>query len=94
VILRPLSGKRTPDARADLEGDARVHSLLWNDFRSMSSINVPGLPTAVVPSGLAGNNPVGVQIIGSRYWEDVCLDAASAIEARVGIVATQLWERR
>ena len=93
VVLTPVSVKRTPGARADLEGDARVHSLFWNDLRFMSSINVLGLPAAVVPIGLAGGNPVGAQIIGSRYREDVCLDAAAAIEAKVGIMARRLWER-
>jgi amidase len=93
VVLTPLCVKRTPEARADLDGDARVHSLFWNDLRFMSSINVLGLPAAVVPIGLAGGNPVGVQLIGSRYREDVCLDAAAAIEAKVGIMAQRLWER-
>jgi amidase len=93
VILTPLSVKRTPEANADLGGDARVHSLFWNDLRFMSSINVLGLPAAVVPIGLARGNPVGVQLIGSRYREDVCLDAAAAIEAKVGILAKRLWER-
>ena len=91
--LRPhaASVKRTPEARADLGGDARVRSLFWNDLRFMSSINVLGLPAAVVPVGLVGGNPVGVQLIGSRYREDVCLDAAAAIENRAGILVKQLW---
>jgi amidase len=93
LVLTPLSVKRTPEARADLHGDARIRSLFWNDLRFMSSINVLGLPAAVVPVGLAGRNPVGVQLIGSRYREDVCLDAAAAIEAKVGILAKRLWER-
>jgi amidase len=93
VILTPLSVKRTPEANADLGGDARVHSLFWNDLRFMSSINVLGLPAAVVPIGLVAGNPVGVQLIGSRYREDVCLDAAATIEAKVGIMAKRLWER-
>jgi len=59
----------------------------------MSSINVLGLPAAVVPIGLIGGHPVGVQLIASRYREDACLDAASAIEAKVGIMAQRLWER-
>jgi amidase len=37
---------------------------------------------------------VGVQLIASRYREDLCLDAAAAIEAKVGIMAKQLWQRR
>jgi amidase len=93
VILTPLSVKRTPAADADLGGDARVRSLFWNDLRFMSSINVLGLPAAVVPIGLVEGTPVGVQLIGSRYREDVCLVAAEAIEAKVGIMARRLWER-
>jgi amidase len=93
VMLTPLSVKRTPEANADLGGDARVRSLFWNDLRFMSSINVLGLPAAVVPIGLVAGNPVGVQLIGSRYREDVCLDAAATIEAKVGIMAKRLWER-
>ena len=93
VILTPVSVKRTPEANADLGGDARVHSLFWNDLRFMSAINVLGLPAAVVPIGLVAGNPVGVQLIGSRYREDICLDAAAAIEAKAGIMAKRLWER-
>jgi amidase len=93
VILAPLSVKRTPEVNADLDGDARVRSLFWNDLRFMSSINVLGLPAAVVPVGLVDDNPVGVQLIASRYREDLCLDAAAAIEAKVGIIAKRLWER-
>ncbi len=94
LILTPLSVKRTPEVNADLGGDARVRSLFWNDLRFMSSINVLGLPAAVVPIGLLGGNPVGVQLIASRYREDVCLDAADAIEAKTGTMARRLWERR
>jgi amidase len=93
LILTPLSVKRTPGARADLGGADAVRSLFWNDLRFMSSINVLGLPAAVVPAGLVAGTPVGVQLIASRYREDVCLDAAGAIEARVGIMAKRLWER-
>ena len=93
VILTPLSVKPTPAMNADLGGDARIHSLFWNDLRFMSSINVLGLPAAVVPAGFAGGNPAGVQLIGSRYREDLCLDAAAAIEDKVGIIARRLWER-
>jgi amidase len=57
-------------------------------------MNVLGLPAAVVPVGLHEGLPVGVQIVGSRYREDMCLDAAEAIERKVGILTRQLWERR
>jgi amidase len=93
VILTPLSVMPTPAADADLGGDAMVRKIFWNDVRFMSSINVLGLPAAVVPVGLVGGNPVGVQLIASRYREDVCLDAAAAIEKQVGILCKTLWAR-
>jgi amidase len=36
--------------------------------------------------GLDDGLPLGVQLIGPRYREDVCLDAAAAVEARLGIL--------
>ena len=93
VILTPVSVRRTPAVNADLDGDARVRELFWNDLRFMSSINVLGLPAAVVPVGFAQGAPVGVQVIASRYREDVCLDAAAAIERKAGILVGKLWER-
>jgi amidase len=48
--------------------------------------NLLGLPTAVVPVGVDAGLSQGVQLIGDRYREDVCLDAAQAIEERLGVV--------
>ncbi len=93
LILAPVSVRRTPAARADLEGDAAVKALFWNDQRFLGAISVLGLPSAVTPAGLVEGHPVGVQLIGQRYREDLCLDAAAAIEARVGTLAHQLWAR-
>lgn len=93
IVLTPATVQPTPAPRADLEGDARVRDLFRNDLRFISTINVLGLPAAVVPIGLHLGHPVGVQLIASRYREDLCLDAAQAIERRVGILARKLWER-
>lgn len=51
-------------------------------FRLLITVNLLGLPAVAVPTGLENGHPVGVQIIGSRYREDLCLDAAEAIEAQ------------
>ena len=93
VVLTPLSVRRAPPVGADLEGDDRVRSLMRNDVRFMSAINVLGLPAAVVPVGLAGGAPVGVQLVSSRFREDLCLAAAAAIEERAGPVLPTLWAR-
>ena len=93
LVLTPVSVRRTPAVNADLGGDAAVRAFFWNDTRFISAISVLGLPAAVVPAGLLDGHPVGVQLIGSRYREDLCLDAAAAIEARTGVLAHQLWAR-
>jgi len=53
--------------------------------RLLTAINLLGLPSAAVPVGKTGTVPLGVQVIGSRYREDLCLDAAEAIEAQCGL---------
>ena len=88
LILAPHAVRPTPEVNADLGGEDRVRDLFWNDMRFMSAINVLGLPAACVPAGLVDGAPVGVQLIASRYREDLCLDAAEAIEARVGVMAS------
>ena len=40
-----------------------------------------GLPALTVSTGLVGRVPVGVQLVSSRYREDLCLLAGEAIEA-------------
>ena len=47
----------------------------------------------MTPIGLAAGIPVGAQLIASRYREDLSLDAAAAIEARVGVMTKTLWAR-
>ncbi|MCP3416381.1 amidase family protein [Bradyrhizobium brasilense] len=94
LVVMPTTVRKTPEVNADLGGDQRVKDLFWNDLRFISSINVLGLPAAVVPVGLDEGLPVGVQIVGSRYREDMCLDAAEAIERKAGVLARQLWQRR
>ena len=93
VLLTPLSVRPVPTKDADLEGDARVRELFHGELRFMGAMNVLGLPAAVVPVGLVGGAPAGVQIVASRYREDLCLDAAAAIEAREGTLSAQLWAR-
>ena len=94
LVVMPTTVRKTPEVNADLGGDQRVKDLFWNDLRFISSMNVLGLPAAVVPVGLDEGLPVGVQIVGSRYREDMCLDAAEAIERKAGILVRQLWQRR
>jgi amidase len=48
--------------------------------------NLLGLPAACVPVGFAGETPTGVQIIGDLFRDDLCLNAAEAIEQSLGVL--------
>ncbi|MFI8260122.1 MULTISPECIES: amidase [unclassified Streptomyces] len=45
-----------------------------------------GVPAVAVPTGLADGLPCGVQIVGRAFREDLCLDAAEAVESRLGVL--------
>lgn len=55
-------------------------------MRMVLAVNVLGLPAVALPVGTADGLPQAVQVIGPRYREDLCLDAAAAIEERLGIL--------
>jgi len=92
LILAPVSVQPTPIVNADLAGPEALDAHFRN-LRFTSAINILGLPAAVTPIGLLDGTPVGAQLIASRYREDLCLDAAAAIEQRVGVMAEVLWAR-
>jgi amidase len=60
-------------------------------------MNFTGLPAGNLPTHIAdlpdGPQPIGVQIAGRRWREDLVVDAMRAIEARVPPVCTVLWDR-
>jgi amidase len=56
-------------------------------IRPVVPANLLGLPSACVPAWRdeATGLPIGVLITGPRLREDLCLEAAEAIEARLGL---------
>ncbi|OKO78046.1 amidase [Bradyrhizobium sp. NAS96.2] len=56
-------------------------------MRPVVPANLLGLPSACVPAGRDEETglPIGLLITGSRFREDLCLEAAEAIEARLGL---------
>ncbi|RKT57942.1 amidase [Saccharothrix australiensis] len=67
--------------------DAAGHHLVTTAMRLCTATSFAGLPAVAVPTGLADGLPTGVQLVGRAYREDVCLDAASAVEERFGVLA-------
>jgi amidase len=64
-------------------GAARIVNLM----RFVTPMNLLGLPVVCVPTGTANGLPLGVQVIADRFREDLCLRAAAAIEAKLGVLA-------
>ncbi|MFD7665347.1 amidase [Streptomyces sp. NPDC059788] len=66
----------------DQEGHARVQRAL----RLCTATSFVGVPAVAVPTGVAQGLPYGVQLIGRAYREDLCLEAAGAVERRLGVI--------
>jgi amidase len=54
-------------------------------LRMTIAVNGLGLPAVALTVGVRDALPQAVQLIGPRYREDLCLDAAEAVEQRTGI---------
>jgi amidase len=57
------------------------------------AFNYTGLPAGNIPANYNDGLPVGVQIVGPRFREDMILDALEEIESRVGVMAERLFAR-
>jgi amidase len=82
LIVGPVATDIPSPAGTDLD-DGRVAE----DVRAMRlvmAVNALGLPAVALPVGVEAGLPQAVQIIGPRFREDLCLDAAAAIEERLG----------
>jgi amidase len=84
LIVAPICTEPPFEAGTDLE-DGRVAETI-RSMRMAMAVNALGLPAVALPVGIGDGLPQAVQVIGPRYREDLCLDAAGAIEDRLGIV--------
>ncbi|WP_419740169.1 amidase family protein [Ruegeria sp.] len=96
LVLSPFLPQPFFKPDRDTEGAEGVHEVLGCAVYSYA-MNFLGLPAACVPARLAelpnGLQPINVQIAARRWREDLAVDAAAAIEARVGQMCKPLWER-
>jgi amidase len=84
LIVAPIATDIPRKAGTDL-GEGQVAEDL-KIMRMAMAVNALGLPAVALPVGIRDGFPQAVQVIGPRYREDLCLDAAEAIEDQVGII--------
>ncbi|RII09218.1 Acylamidase [Streptomyces sp. YIM 130001] len=85
LLLGPVSTRAsfTPGQESSSAEEKRRfgHSMTLNVWST-----AVGAPAVAVPTGLADGRPVGVQLIGPAWREDVVLDAAQAVENTCGVL--------
>ncbi len=84
LVVGPVSTEPPFAVGFDVESFERTREVLRAQ-RLLVAVNLLGLPAVSVPTGGWGGLPLGVQVIGARYREDLCLDAAEVIEAQRGL---------
>jgi len=84
LIVAPIATDIPAVVGTDLD-DGRIAEDL-RTMRMAMAVNALGLPAVALPVGTQGGLPQAVQVIGPRYREDLCLDAAGAVEDRLGIL--------
>jgi amidase len=84
LIVAPIYTDVPFVAGTDLD-DGRVAETI-RGMRMTIAVNALGLPAVALPVGIGDGLPQAVQVIGPRYREDLCLDAAAAIEDKLGII--------
>lgn len=85
VLLGPVSTAVPFAAGDDLESTERSREIM-DSQRLIVAINLFGLPTVVVPVGLAAGLPQAVQIVGAPFADETCLDVAEVLEAALGVL--------
>ena len=81
LVVGPVSTEPPFEIGFDTTSAAR-HAEVTRAQRLLVAVNLLGFPAVAVPTGVARGLPLGVQVIGTRYREDLCLDAAEVIEAQ------------
>lgn len=83
LVIGPVATEVPAVAGTDLNEGQVAQTI--RTMRLTTAVNALGLPAVALPVGIADGLPQAVQVIGPRYREDLSLDAAAAIEDRLGI---------
>lgn len=84
LVLCPVAMEPALPYGVDQESDASVERLYRSHVWLFATAFL-GLPSVSVPTGVVDGIPMGVQIIGRRFREDMVLDAAEVLERAGGL---------
>ena len=79
VLICPVSGQLPFAQQQDVSSEEAFEAIMESQLPQLA-LPTLGLPGLTVSTSLVGKTPVGVQLIGGRYREDVLLAAGAAIE--------------
>lgn len=80
VFICPVSGELPFDQQVDVSSEENF-AKAYEAQLTQRGLPVMGMPALAVATGTAGNKPVGVQLVGPRYREDILISAGKDIEA-------------
>ena len=83
VLICPVSGTLPFDQQQDLQSP-EAFAALFEAQLTQRAVPTIGVPSLAVATGETGGRPVGVQLIGPRYREDILLAAGALIETANG----------
>jgi amidase len=81
LVLTPVSAEPPFPYGLDVDTDDGIDRVLRAQGTQFM-VPLLGLPAISAPAGFADGLPIGVQVIGARFREDMVLDAAEVIEGR------------
>ncbi|WP_137702391.1 amidase family protein [Marimonas lutisalis] len=81
VLLCPVSGQLPFEQQLDVRSETDFASV-YEAQLTQRGLPVMGMPALSVATGTAQGRPVGVQLVGPRYREDILLAAGHEIESR------------
>ncbi|HQY14379.1 MAG TPA: amidase [Ilumatobacteraceae bacterium] len=85
VLLMPTWTQPPFELGADIVSVEAAQGVL-EQLRAALPANLLGLPSAIVPVGMAGGLPVGAQLVGRRFADLTTLAAAEVLEQAFGTI--------
>jgi amidase len=85
VLLMPTWTEPPFELGADIVSVQAAQGVL-EQARPILPANLLGLPSAIVPVGMADGLPVGAQLVGRRFADLTCLAAAEVLEQAFGTI--------